>query len=466
MRLIFKNIRNRKKLILLGLDIFSVSTSSFFSYFLVLSNKDVSVSHWIGDIRFFNFLIPVIIIYCLVLYVFGLYEVESFFRKIYTLSLLLVATITSLIVFLLLSRLFNLRIYSKYILLVFGPLIIIFLLMNRIVFIKLLILPKKRRRGVLLVGSDSLTPLIINEMKASDYNIVGIFYLKNSKNNEYLNNIKVISNNKKLEDVIRDSNVKVIILGLGIHFPSKLVKEIYRTKLHNIEIFRSDDFYEILTRKVPLTHYLEEGSVPFPNTGIFVTPLFRNTKRVLDVIGSAVLLILLSPVILLISVVIICFDGVPVFYVQERLGAGQRPFKLIKFRTMVKNAESQNGPQWASKNDERVTKLGRFLRRMRLDELPQLVNILKGEMSFVGPRPIRRYFADLIEEKVPFYPLRFSVKPGLTGWAQVHYDYGNTLEGQIEKFQYDLYYIKHASLFMDLFIILKTIQTFIRRPAY
>jgi lipopolysaccharide/colanic/teichoic acid biosynthesis glycosyltransferase len=131
---------------------------------------------------------------------------------------------------------------------------------------------------------------------------------------------------------------------------------------------------------------------------------------------------------------------------------------------MVVDAE-RNGPQWSGRNDPRVTFIGRILRKTRLDELPQLLNICKGQMSFIGPRPIRQHMAAIIEEKMPFYSLRFTVKPGLTGWAQVNYDYGGSVEGHIEKFQYDLYYLKHASAFLDLFILLKTIQTVIRRPA-
>jgi lipopolysaccharide/colanic/teichoic acid biosynthesis glycosyltransferase len=133
---------------------------------------------------------------------------------------------------------------------------------------------------------------------------------------------------------------------------------------------------------------------------------------------------------------------------------------------MVVDAEERDGPCWAKQSDPRVTKFGRFLRKTRLDELPQLINIVKGDMSFVGPRPIRRYFADLIEEHIPFYSLRFTTTPGLTGWAQVRHDYAGTLRGQIEKFQYDLYYLKYASLPLNLFIMLKTLQTIVCRPAY
>ena len=129
---------------------------------------------------------------------------------------------------------------------------------------------------------------------------------------------------------------------------------------------------------------------------------------------------------------------------------------------MVADAEKKSGPVWSSENDARMTQVGKVLRKTRLDELPQLWNILKGEMSFVGPRPIRAHFADQLREKIPFYDIRFSVKPGLSGWAQVNYDYAGSEEGQMEKFQYELFYIENMSLFLDLFIVIKTIQRICR----
>jgi lipopolysaccharide/colanic/teichoic acid biosynthesis glycosyltransferase len=139
------------------------------------------------------------------------------------------------------------------------------------------------------------------------------------------------------------------------------------------------------------------------------------------------------------------------------------PFTLVKFRTMVEDAEAASGPRWASREDPRITRIGRILRKTRLDEIPQLFNVLKGEMSFVGPRPIRKYFADLLAEKSPYYRLRFTAKPGLTGWAQSTGDYAGSMEGQLIKLEYDLFYILNRSMFMDLFIILKTFQTVLFR---
>jgi lipopolysaccharide/colanic/teichoic acid biosynthesis glycosyltransferase len=148
----------------------------------------------------------------------------------------------------------------------------------------------------------------------------------------------------------------------------------------------------------------------------------------------------------------------PVFYVQERVGEDHKLFRLFKFRTMVVDAE-KGEPKWAEENDPRVTKVGKILRKVRLDEWPQLLNVIRGEMSLVGPRPEREYFIRKLEETIPFYSMRFSVKPGLTGWAQVNYPYGSSVEDALEKLQYDLYYIKNMSLLLDFRILLKTART-------
>jgi lipopolysaccharide/colanic/teichoic acid biosynthesis glycosyltransferase len=143
----------------------------------------------------------------------------------------------------------------------------------------------------------------------------------------------------------------------------------------------------------------------------------------------------------------------------------ERPFILIKFRSMVENAEKETGPKWAGENDLRITPVGKILRKTRLDELPQLFNVLRGEMSVVGPRPIRKHFADILAQDIPYYHLRFAVKPGITGWAQVCGDYAGSYEGQREKFKYDLYYIQNQSILFDLLILLKTVKTVLLRKG-
>ena len=185
----------------------------------------------------------------------------------------------------------------------------------------------------------------------------------------------------------------------------------------------------------------------------------------IDALLSSIFLFLTSPILLFCALAIKLESKGPVFFKQERLGLKQKPFNLIKFRTMQENAEERTGPLRAKENDSRLTRIGRFLRKTRLDEIPQFINVLKGDMSFVGPRPIRKYFADKYSKETSYYPLRFTVKPGITGWAQTRFGYSESDSDQIKKFQYDLFYIQEASLFLDLLIILKTIQTVLFRPS-
>jgi exopolysaccharide biosynthesis polyprenyl glycosylphosphotransferase len=178
----------------------------------------------------------------------------------------------------------------------------------------------------------------------------------------------------------------------------------------------------------------------------------------MDVLLAVLGLVLTLPLFPLIALLIKRDSPGPVFYRQERLGKGGRIFRLIKFRSMRCDAESTTGPVWAGEHDPRVTRVGRVLRRARLDEVPQLINVLRGEMSVVGPRPERPAFVSQLQEKVPFYIHRLAMKPGVTGWAQVKYRYGSSVEDALEKLQYDLYYIKNLSVFLDLLILLQTVQ--------
>lgn len=183
----------------------------------------------------------------------------------------------------------------------------------------------------------------------------------------------------------------------------------------------------------------------------------RIPKRVTDIMLSAALIVGLSPLLVVVAILIKLDSPGPVFYRQERVGLYGRRFKVIKFRSMVTDAE-RAGAIWAQKNDTRVTRMGKFIRKTRIDEIPQALNVLAGEMSFVGPRPERPEFVALLEEKVPFYQDRHSVKPGITGWAQVEFEYGASVEDARTKHTYDLYYIKNFSLILDFIILLKTVR--------
>jgi sugar transferase (PEP-CTERM system associated) len=187
--------------------------------------------------------------------------------------------------------------------------------------------------------------------------------------------------------------------------------------------------------------------------------LLRETvKRLFDVLASSLLLICTLPVMIVTAIVIKLHDGGPIFYGQDRVGQGGRVFEILKFRSMRSDAERDGKPKWAKSNDDRITPIGRFIRRTRIDELPQIINVLRGEMSFVGPRPERPYFVRQLVQDIPFYAARHSVKPGITGWAQVRYPYGASLDDASQKLQYDLYYVKNHSLFLDLLILVETVE--------
>ncbi|AOF82865.1 exopolysaccharide biosynthesis polyprenyl glycosylphosphotransferase family protein [Methyloversatilis sp. RAC08] len=172
-------------------------------------------------------------------------------------------------------------------------------------------------------------------------------------------------------------------------------------------------------------------------------------KRLFDVLAASVLLVVTAPVMLLAAIAIALESGFPVIYRQERVGQGGRTFKVLKFRSMRLDAEADGKPRWASNSDDRVTRVGHFIRKTRIDELPQIFNVLHGDMSFVGPRPERPYFVDQLTDQIPFYAARHSVKPGITGWAQVRYAYGASVDDAVQKLQYDLYYVKNHTLFLD-----------------
>jgi sugar transferase (PEP-CTERM system associated) len=186
--------------------------------------------------------------------------------------------------------------------------------------------------------------------------------------------------------------------------------------------------------------------------------LRASSKRVFDLLASTLIGLASLPAMLAAAAAIALDDGGPVFYQQERVGRNGRTFKVLKFRSMRKDAEGDGLPTWAAANDPRITRVGRILRTLRIDELPQLINVFRGDMSFVGPRPERAYFVDQLVKEVPYYNVRHSIKPGITGLAQVRYQYGASIDDAVQKLQYDLYYVKNNSLFLDILILIDTVQ--------
>jgi sugar transferase (PEP-CTERM system associated) len=227
-------------------------------------------------------------------------------------------------------------------------------------------------------------------------------------------------------------------------------------RLRGMAIEQAMDTYERLAGRVWVEGLRPEWIVY--GRGFRRPTAYRAAKRALDLAAAVTLLVLTAPLLLLIALLIKIESPGPALFAQERVGHHGRTFTLYKFRSMRRDAESSSGPVWAGENDARITPLGRVLRKCRLDELPQIWNVLRGEMSFVGPRPERPYFVDLLRQQIPFYDLRHYVPPGITGWAQVSYPYGASVEDAYQKLQYDLYYGKHMSLRFDVEVLVKTVS--------
>ena len=234
------------------------------------------------------------------------------------------------------------------------------------------------------------------------------------------------------------------------------MRQLLACRISGISVIDLAGFYERERGQVPI-HSLKSSWLIY-GKGFAQDPVRTAVKRVFDVAGALGLLALAAPVMLLAAAAIALESGRPILYRQQRVGRGGRAIMCIKFRSMRADAESDGVPRWASKGDPRVTRVGRLLRKTRIDELPQLLNVLRGEMSLVGPRPERPSFVKQLGQSIPYYDVRHSVKPGVTGWAQVRYTYGASVEDATRKLQYDLYYVKNHSLFLDILILVETVR--------
>ncbi len=264
-------------------------------------------------------------------------------------------------------------------------------------------------------------------------------------------------NHEHLVRTAQELRVSEIVLAVRERRGGVLpLRQLLDCKLRGIRVMDLTSFYERELGILKLDNL--RASWLILGTG-FDQGLFRDMiKRTFDILVSLLLLITTLPILLLAMLAIFLESGLPVFYRQERVGQGGVPFTILKLRTMVRNAEKDGKPRWAGINDDRITRVGRFLRRSRIDELPQLFNVLRGDMSFVGPRPERPFFVQHLLEDIPYYDVRHSVKPGVTGWSQVRYPYGASVDDSLAKLQYDLYYVKNHSLFLDLLILVDTVQ--------
>ena len=313
-----------------------------------------------------------------------------------------------------------------------------------------------RRILVLGVGSRAKILSDMNGVyKRQGYQIVG--YLRSNETSVEIPKDKILEIETTLVDLVLDNHIDEIVLAMDDRRQGFPVSGLLECKMLGVQIRDIVHFLERATGHIELD--VLHPSVMIFSSGFTKAVSPGNGKRLLDIIACLIILVLASPVIILayLAIWLSSFGRDPVFYKQTRIGLSNVPFEVLKFRSMKTDAE-KNGAQFAQKEDSRVTLIGAFIRKTRIDELPQLINVLKGDMSFVGPRPERPEFVLGFEHDIPHYSLRHTVKPGITGWAQICYPYGETLEDTRNKLQYDLYYIKNFSLFLDMTILFQTVQ--------
>ncbi len=316
------------------------------------------------------------------------------------------------------------------------------------------------RSRLLFIGPYADAVTLIDQLKTSalGFELATVIYTTPRTSHE-ADGIHWTNNIAHLPNLIQEDRINAVVLGSGIDEFSAVRDALYQSLFTSVSLLDRKELEEILTGRIPVAE--ADKTWFLRNLKESEKTWFETTKRVFDVILAipfAIFTIAITPIV---AVLIKASSPGTIFYTHERIGKHGKHFLIWKFRTMKQDAES-NGAQFATKNDPRITSVGKILRGLRIDELPQIWNVLRGDMSFVGPRPERPEFVDQITQRMPYYTLRFLARPGLTGWAQVKYRYTSSIDDSLIKLQYDLYYVKHRSLILDGAILLKTINTVLR----
>lgn len=313
-------------------------------------------------------------------------------------------------------------------------------------------------RPSLIVGTLEHTAEMLKNVRrapALGYDVKGVVLTDRGRHPKTVEGHTVIGTVKDLHTIVKEHRITDVLIAFEFREEEEIFRLVSAVDSFDVDFSILPGPADVLAGRMMFNHLYG-----FPMIRILAEPIppwEKNVKRIIDIAASLAALLIFSPLILIICAAIKIDSKGPVLYTQERVGYRGRMFRLWKFRSMVLDAEKYSGPVWAGKNDIRITRVGSFMRKMRLDELPQIYNILRGDMSIVGPRPERAFFVEQLKKKIPYYSLRLKVKPGLTGWAQVKHNYDRSLDDVREKLKYDLYYIENMSLSMDFKILLATV---------
>ena len=331
----------------------------------------------------------------------------------------------------------------------------------RMLYIRLYTDPAFMRKVLIIGAGVAGTSLVAAYRKLwpPPFFLVGLIDDDPSKLDSIIEGFPVLSTSERLSEVISEQGISDLIVAINGEIHGETFQKILDAQEMGIEIIRMQTIYEELLGRVPIQHLESDWIIRSFVDETRMHGLYEVGKRLLDIFGALIGIMILAMVFPIIALTTFLDTGFPIIYRQVRLGRGAKPYTIIKFRTMRKDAESDGKAIPASKNDPRITRVGNILRKTRIDEIPQFLNVLKGEMSIVGPRSERPELVEYYQSQIPFYRARLLVKPGISGWAQINYGYASTVEDTIIKLEYDLYYIKHRSLLTDISIILRTIGT-------
>jgi exopolysaccharide biosynthesis polyprenyl glycosylphosphotransferase len=446
-----------KQITLLLGDIFFL----YFSLYLSLLIRRWQVpgnEQWNNHLNFFIF---IFVIFVIIFYINELYQLKRINGKIINniIKSSMISLILSMIFFYLIPQR---ELSPKTTLIIFSFIFSVMAIIWR-EFFKYILQNKLPKNNLGFIGYNEITKELLKEKQGIEKNNYQIKFIINEQ--EIINlddeKIKYYKNINELPRLIKKYKINNLILSDESRQSNEVQKMLFDCLPKKINYLTLSRFYEEITNKIPLT--IVNKAWFLENINLANKNIFETGKRFIDLFLSAISLIFLVPLSLIISIIIKIDSSGPVFFKQQRIGQKNKIFIILKFRTMKNN--SHNRPTLF--NDPRITKFGSFLRKTRLDEIPQIINIIKGEMSFIGPRPERPDLAEKLESNIPFYGIRHLIKPGITGWDQVSGEYHSpSIEDTYKKLQYDLYYLKNRSLFIDLTIILKTIKIALSRQGW
>ncbi len=315
-------------------------------------------------------------------------------------------------------------------------------------------------RRVLVVGAGQAGQTllsVIRDINPEPFMIVGVIDDDPQKIGRALEGAPIVGGSDCLIETILHEQISELIVAISGEMGGQMFQTLLDAQELGVEISRMQVVYEELLGRVPIHHLEADWILRSFVDEARVSEFYKLGKRLTDILGGLIGVILMLLFLPFVALATVIDSGRPIFYIQTRSGQGGQPYRMLKFRTMRQDAEADGRPQWAQENDSRATRVGRFLRKTHLDELPQFINVLRGEMSLVGPRAERPELVELFQQHVPFYRSRLLVRPGITGWAQINYGYAVSVEDTAIKLEYDLYYIKHRNMLLDFVILLRTV---------